>query len=372
VFFSSLILRNVFTRKVRATLTGLTVALSIMTVVTMGVLTHSLRQTAISVLKTGTADFTVAQEGVSDVIYSAIDEGDLAEIRAMEGVASLVGVLVAPTELDDEHPFFLRLGVEPDEIEDFGVHVVVGRAYESTSATEIMLGYRAARDFEKTVGDEFQIGDDTYTIVGLFSTGQVFGDSAAMLPLSPLQAGQRKPGIVTLAFVRVSAGTDVERLRSEIESALPQLATVRTESEFGRVDRNLELISAANVGVSALALAVGAIMVMNTMVLSVFERTREFGVLRAEGWSRRRILALVMGEALVVTLVGAGLGVGFGFFAIAVLKDTPALLGVFQPEYPAAVFARALGITFGMALAGAFYPAARAALLAPLDAIRHE
>lgn len=370
--FFGLAAQNVYTRKVRAGLTGLAIAISIATVVTMGVLTHSLRQTAISVLRTGQADFSIAQKGVSDVIYSTMDETDVTYLQSKPGVASAVGVLVAPVDLDEDHPFFLRLGLEPEQLPDFGVQVVVGRPYARESTNEIMIGYRTAREFNKTVGDEMDIDDTLFTIVGIYSTGQVFGDQAAMFPLPLLQAHERKPGTITLAFVRVTPGTDIEALRKDIEDERPELATVRTESDFGRVDRNLALISAANVGVSALALVIGAVTVMNTMMLTVFERTREFGVLRAVGWSRRRVLTLVMLEAIVVSLVGAAIGTGLGFVAIRLLEDVPDLVGVFKPEYPASVFGRALAITFGMALLGALYPALRAAFLVPLEAIRNE
>ena len=370
--FAELIFHNVYTRKTRSILTGFAIAVSIMTVVTMGVLTNSLRQSAISILRTGTADFSIAQKDVSDVIYSAVDEQDINTIKSDPGVESVVGVLVAPFKLDDNHPFFLQIGVPPDQLTQFGVNVVAGRAYDATASNETMLGYRAAREFGKSVGDHMTLNGNDYEIVGIYSTGQVFGDSASMLPLVTLQANERKPGTVTLAFVKTRQGTDIDALRARIERDTPQLATVRTESEFGRVDRNLELLSAANTGVSALALVIGAVTVLNMMVLSVFERTREFGVLRAIGWSRGRVLVEVMGEALIVTLVGAAAGVAAAFIAIRLLENVEALKGLFIPVYGAAVFLRALLITFGMAGFGAFYPAARAAFLRPLAAIRHE
>ncbi len=367
-----LVLRNVLTHKVRSVLTGLAVATAIMTVVTMGVLTHSLRRTAISVLRTGSADFTVAQKGESDVLYSVVDESQLATIRSDSGVEAAVGVLVAAVKLDSDHPFFLELGIQPDELSEFGVQIVDGRPYGADATDEVMLGFRASRDLHKSVGDSVNIDGNDFRVVGIFSTGQVYGDSASMLPLTALQSLERKPGDVTLAFVKVKPGADVDSLRSRIERASPELATVRTESEFGRVDRNLELISAANTGISILALVIGAIGVMNTTMMSVFERTREFGVLRAVGWTRARVLVLVLSEALLISLVGAAAGVGGGFLAIRYLRRVPDLVGVFQPDYTADVFGRALGIAVGMAFAGALYPAIRAALLKPLEALRHE
>lgn len=370
--FYVLVLRNVLTRKVRSSLTAVAVAIAIMTVFALGVLTFSLRQTAISILETGHADFTVGQKGVSDLLYSSIDEGELDILRSYDGIESVTGVLIAVVELDKERPFFLELGMEPQQTDEFGVRVVSGRVFEADATNEIMLGYRAARDLGKEVGDSFAIESDTYTVVGIFSTGQVFGDSASMIPLRRLQAGERKPGVVSLAFVRVKPGTNIDLLRAQIDEDNPQLATVRTESEFGRIDRNLKLISAANVGASILALIVGAIGVMNTTTMSVFERTREFGVLRAIGWSRRRVLALVMSEAVVISLGGAAAGLAVGYVAIQALREVPELVGVFQPDYPLGVFGRSLTIAIGMALVGALYPAVRAALLAPMEALRHE
>lgn len=372
MYFLQFAVLNVVTRKTRALLTLVAIAISIAIVVTMGVLTHSLRETAISILRTGSADFSIAQKGVSDVVYSSMDEADVEELRQYPGVASAVGVLVAPIELDSSHPFFLQLGIPPDQLANFGVQVVAGAEYEATAGDQIMLGYRTARSFGKTIGDQFAIADRTYTVVGIYSTGQVFGDSAVMLPLTELQAEERKPGVVTLAFIRVTEGTNIDRLRGQIEADHPELATVRTESEFGRIDRNLELISAANAGVSVLALVIGAVSVMNTMMLTVFERTREFGVLRALGWARSRVLLDVVVEASMVTLAGAILGIAGGFVAVRLLEDAPDLVGVFHPVYPAGVFVRALAIAAGMAFVGALYPALRAALLAPLEAIRHE
>ncbi len=370
--FVELVWQNVVSRKVRVALTALAVAVAIMTVVTLGVLTQSLRRTAISVLRTGSADFTVAQKGVSDVLYSAMDTSEIQRIQETPGVESVIGVLVASTKLDNSHPFFLQLGLQPEQLSTFGVEVVDGQPYQANASDQIMLGYRAARDFNKHVGDTFTIDDNTFTIVGIYSTGQVFGDSASMMPLSTLQANERKPGDVTLGFVRVTPGANIDAVRATIENENPELATVRTESDFGRVDRNLDLISAANVGVSIMALVIGAIGVSNTMMMAIFERTREFGVLRAIGWSRARVLSLVLSEGLTISILGAIAGCALGYVAVRVVERLPELVGIFQPQFTVDVFARALGIAFGMALIGALYPAVSAALLRPLDALRHE
>jgi putative ABC transport system permease protein len=111
---------------------------------------------------------------------------------------------------------------------------------------------------------------------------------------------------------------------------------------------------------------------MNTSLLSFYERLREFGILRAVGWTRRRMFGLVLGEALIVSLIGAGAGIGIGIGAVQALTHVQALVGVFHPVYEGWIFGRALLFAFGMAILGALYPAVRAALLTPLSALQHE
>jgi putative ABC transport system permease protein len=325
----------------------------------------------------GNADFSVSQKGASDVLYSALSQDDVDAIRATRGVESATGVFVATGKLSTKRPFFIEIGIRPSDQPEFGVTVLSGRSYRADASSahepgEMMMGWRAAKDFGVHLGDVFKVEERRFRVVGIFSTKNVIGDAAGMFPLTDLQAWHTEPGVYTLAFVRVRPNASITDVRSRIESANARLATARSESDYGRVDRNLVLITAANVGGSILALFIGATGVMNTSLLSFYERLREFGLLRAVGWNRRRLFRLVLGEALLVSLVGAGAGIGIGIAAVQALTHVHALAGVFQPSYEAWIFGRALLFAFGMATLGALYPAVRAARLTPLSALQHE
>jgi putative ABC transport system permease protein len=352
--------------------TAVAVAIGVTAVLALGVLTSSLRRTAVAILQTGTADFSVSQKGASDVLYSALDQGDVEAIRKTSGVEQAVGVFIATAKIDAHHPFFIEIGIAPKEQAAFGITVIEGRSPRADAGDEMMLGARAAKDFHVRVGDQFKVEERTFRVVGLMTTGNVIGDAGGMFPIASLQEWHRQPGVYTLTFVRARPHVAIDPLRKRIEDANPRLATARSERDYGRVDRNLVLISAANVGGSILALFVGASGVMNTSLLSFFERIREFGVLRATGWSRRRLIALVVGEALVVSLAGAALGVVVGVVAVEALTHVGRLVGVFDPYFDASIFGRALMFAFGMVMLGALYPALRAARLAPLKALQHE
>ncbi len=209
-------------------------------------------------------------------------------------------------------------------------------------------------------------------VVGIYSTGQVFADSASMMPLAILQARERKPATVTLTVVRVTKGASIEGVRRAIEQANPNLATVRSATEYGRVDRNLQFLGAAQTGARIIALVIGVIIVMNTMLLSFVERIREFGVLRAIGWSRSRLLGLVLGEAVGISFLGAGLGVGFAFVLTWGLQRFSPLRGILQAQFTAGEFWTALYAAIFIGVLAALYPSARAAMLRPGASLRRE
>jgi putative ABC transport system permease protein len=112
--------------------------------------------------------------------------------------------------------------------------------------------------------------------------------------------------------------------------------------------------------------------VLNTMAMSVFERTREIGILRAVGWSSLRIGSMIVSEALCVVLLALGVGCALGVAGAEAFVRRSTLSGFIAPEYSASTFAWGLAFALGVGLLGALYPAWRAVRLAPVAALRHE
>lgn len=370
--FAGLVAHNVGVNKLRLVLAATAVAIGVMTVVTFNIVTHSLHTTELAIMQTGRADFTLAQKGVSDILNSNIDEATVAEVRAAPDIAAATGVLIGTTKLDAKNPVFLEIGIEPAELSAFGVTVVAGHPFGAAAEDEVMLGWRAARNMHLSTGDTLQVDSTRFRIVGIYSTGQALGDTGAMFPLGAFQAAQRQSGELTLVFVQARRGTDIAALRARIESEYQQLVTIRTIADFGRADRSLALINAADRGSTVLAIVVGAVIVMTTMTITFVERTREFGVLAAIGWSRLRVTLMVLSEALSIGLLGAMVGVGLTFAATEVIGQLPSLVGILHPVYTADAFWRALYTAAAMSFIGGAYPAVRAAFLAPLEALRRE
>jgi putative ABC transport system permease protein len=370
--FVGLVFNDLASRRFRTVLTAVAVAISVMAIVTLSVVTTSLERSAAAVLQMGNADFMVAQKGSPTILDSVVTETQVEGVAKAAGVQSAVGALVTTTRLDASHPQFLQIGLDPADLAPFGVQVVAGRVYTPTAVDEMMLGWQAAEDLHKNVGDSLTIGSDRYRVVGIYSLKQVSGDTASMFPLITLQATERKTGTVTLVAVKVQTAASIDQVRKRVDQAYPNLTTVRLASEFGRVDRNLEFLKAAQTGATIIALIIGIIIVMNTMLLSLIERIREFGVLRALGWTRRRLVSLVMGEALSISLLGAALGVGLAFLLTSTLARASSLQGLLHPEYSASTFGIALYSAVGIGLVASLYPALRAGSLRPVVALRKE
>src|SRR5689334_16665974 len=107
--FVWLIGHNITVKKVRSILTAFAIAIGVMTVVALGIVTESVRNTAAGVLQVGEADFTVAQKNVSDIIDSALTDAQLHRVQTVSGVASAVGVLLDTERLDAQHPLLIEI-----------------------------------------------------------------------------------------------------------------------------------------------------------------------------------------------------------------------------------------------------------------------
>jgi putative ABC transport system permease protein len=181
-----------------------------------------------------------------------------------------------------------------------------------------------------------------------------------------------KSDVVTAVFIKVRPGVDPRAEALEIEMTFPHLATIADVSEYGKVDQGVEILDAANLAISVLAVGIGAIGVMNTMVMSVFERRREIGILRAVGWSSSRILRMIIGESVVLCVVAAGMGALLGVLAVQVVLLFETVRSLLEPAYSLDVFVRGVVVAVVVALLGAAYPAFHAVRQTPLEALRYE
>ena len=120
------------------------------------------------------------------------------------------------------------------------------------------------------------------------------------------------------------------------------------------------------------AILMGGLGMMNAMLMSVFERTREIGVLRALGWRRRQVMVMVCVESLALSLLSAGLGILLGVGLAALFQLDPTMGSFLVAAYSPRLFLEVLALALGLGAIGGLYPAWRAANLRPIEALRYE
>jgi len=237
---------------------------------------------------------------------------------------------------------------------------------------------------EEAVGRRIRLRGTPYRIIGVLEErGSLFGqslDNFVYVPAtSPLQRWLNPLGVVDEIIVQPLDPNDVALTQSEVEGIMRVQRRLRPfeESNFA-VETSEDAISFWNdisrvlftalPGLVSISLVVGGIVIMNIMLVSVMERTREIGVRKALGARRRDILTQVLIESVTLTTVGAGLGVAMGIgiaMLAAALSPLPAAI---SPLWVT------IGVVLGIAvgIASGVYPAARAARMNPVDALRYE
>lgn len=371
MFLLRLAARNVVIRPTRSLLTVLGVAVGVGAVVALVAIAEGFVLSFSALLRARGVDLTVTRRGVADLILSSLPQDFGAELAAVPGVARVSGILVDVGTVDDR-PSTPILGMQPGEFVGEHLRVLRGRRPRGDGAAkEVMIGKALAEYLRKDVGSHVDLEADVFDVVGVFDGGNLWEDGGVVLPRASLQKLMDRPGVVTLFQIRVVPGVspdDVKRRVVGLRGGIQALV----EREALDANQGLRLAQTLAWATSLIAMAVGAIGTMNTMMMSVFERTREIGLLRALGWRRRRVTRLILCEALVLAIAGGVAGMGLGVLGVQVVARLPMAEGLVQGDFGPGLFARALALALVLGLGGGVLPALRASRLRPAEALRHE
>jgi putative ABC transport system permease protein len=162
-----------------------------------------------------------------------------------------------------------------------------------------------------------------------------------------------------------------EALVNRISTEIPEVHAALS-GEFVSQMPDMNNVNALMGSISFLAILVGGVGVLNTMLMAVLERTREIGVLRALGWRRRQVLRMILTEALLLGLLGGFLGILIAFGLVYAFNLIPVYSGMLQSKWDLNIFVRAISVAVSLGLLGGIYPAFRATRLQPVEALRYE
>lgn len=364
--------RNLFRQPIRTGLCTLGVTIGIVAIVAIGSIARGLAESIQTGIRTNGSDLIIYQAGTSMDFLSILDEEKthsalMSDPDVIDTSAGQSHFLTLDGKIGS---IVITIGVNPNAYTVRGQQTIEGRMMRSDD--EAVLGINLAHRAHKTVGDSIKLGDRTFTVCGITQMGNVFFDGAAMICLPTLQAMMGRQGKVTCFYARLKTGADRYRVAERLERNHPELAAIADVDQYKKIDQGLEYTRGAVWAVSFLALVVGALVVANTMWMSVSQRTREIGVLRAVGWSRRSVMGMVFLEAAGIGLLacplGGALGVGLALFTTIV----PTVNQFVDPVFSAPTFLQAFAVAMLLSVIGAAMPSIRAANISPVEALRHE
>ena len=375
--FISLIFKNPFRNKSRALLAIIGIGIGIATIIVLGAITAGLTTSLDETLHEGGSDFSIlsTESDPSGTPYgtATIDEEWLSKIQSMSGVKNVEGVYIGMVPTED-NPYAMVIGIDPSN--DFNVSsmkmtLTKGRMIKDNSK-EVLIGKLALEDLNKTVGDKISLKDEEFTIVGVFESGDPSQDNSILTSIKDVQRLVDDPGKISIIYVYVESGANVDDITKKIDDEYgDNITTITSITDIETVADSLDMVNSASWGISLLAIVIGGIGIINTMIMSVYERTREIGVLKAVGWKSRRILGMILGESLVLTITAGIIGSVIGVIAMEALTILN-VFGAMSPVYTIETFTQAFAVVIIVGLIGGFYPAWRASRLPPTEALRYE
>lgn len=270
--------------------------------------------------------------------------------------------------------------------ETFELRAAQGRLLtpEDEGSNVVVMGADVARSRAATLGGDLVIRGRTFQVVGILEPTLTEPDSSIYLPfdISQSMLHEQLPPIVgdqvsateiaSQIVVYPDAGADIAGLATAIEAAVPNSSTLTGEEFDEVIGSTTAIFNAIITGVALISLIVGGLSVINTMAMSVAERTREIGIKRAIGAGRRRIVRELMLEAGLIGFVGGLIGLGLGAGVVVLANEAGRSGGTILFELTAATSLFALGFSTVLGIVAGVIPAWHAARLDPVAALRYE
>jgi putative ABC transport system permease protein len=392
----ALVLRGFMQRKLRVLLTGIAIALGVALMAGTYILTDTINNSFAGIFKTANAGHDVVVtpteslgRNVSSEV-SPINEGTLARVRSVPGVAEASGEIFSVGTFLDVHGKRLTTGgapafvasVAPKRFESFSP--IAGRF--PANANELAIDQATAERASLKLGEQMQVAGSVpakrYTIVGIvkFAGSQSFGGAgSALLTLPEAQRIVGEQGQYDRLDVAAEPGVTSTELRDRIRAVLPRTVEVRTGTEQAAkqtsdLESNLSFLRTFLLVFAYVSLFVGAFIIFNTFSITVAQRTREFGLLRTLGASRRQILRSVVFEGVLLGVGGSLLGLLGGIALAPALDQLFKAFGADLPDSGTVLQARTVIVSLlvgtSVTLLAGMMPALRATRVPPIAALR--
>lgn len=384
MFFNTLKLavRSTLANKMRSFLTMLGIIIGVVSVVMLMSIAESTTSSITDAISSMGSDLLTVMVTDDDVKLKSDDYMELTQYDAIKGVAPYL-TINGTARSGSEYVSASGIGVTAEYQEIADLALQAGRGIQPTDlewrTNVAVIGTEIAEElFESydVIGKTFQMSNRTFTVVGLLEeSGTDFTGSLDARVLIPLTTAQRisDSASVSTCYVQAASSNDVALAQSMAEAFLyaktgdeDAYSVLNMSALLDTLDSVMSKVSLMLGGIAAISLLVGGIGIMNIMLVSVAERTREIGIRKAIGARRADIMSQFLIEACTLSILGGLIGLGvsaLGLRAFGLIANLNVRL-----EWSAAVgallFCVLIGVIFGS------YPASKASRMTPIDALQ--
>jgi len=383
------IFRNVFRRRLRAFLTVFGITIGVFALVVMGSVAEK-----INLLVDGGTRYYSDKVTVSEASGGAFGDAPMsidkaAQLETIDGVAAATPTVFMM--MDDEQGGMSMdmqaiVGGDPraKEYESFKLYMAEGRDLQPGDSGKTVLGSDIAKALDAEVGGYVTLRGEQFQVIGIYEKTLTAPDSSAAVPLTDAQRllyttlpklvqQQLTPEqLITGIIVYPEPGVDADQLAATIQRQMPDVKAAGPQAFQDQIGSATRIFNMLIFGVAFISLLVGGLSVVNTMTMSVLERTREIGIRKSIGASDRQIVGHFLYESAFIGFLGGASGLLFGWLVTVVINAITSGGGttIFLVTPRLAIGALAFAIVLGVG--SGFYPSLRAARLKPVVALRYQ
>ena len=368
--FFTIVVRGLLRRPVRTGLTLVGISIGIAAVVALVGISHGFVASWAAGMKVRGTDVVVSNMGsaLAPKPFSATARDRIAQLPQ---VAAACAIYADLTSVEDASMMI----VSAREWSGFSwqnLKLISGRMPHDAMEPAVVLGQTAAEVLKKKVGDSLQLETKELIVTGIVDGGAMVENGSVILSLALFQNITGNEGRINVIDVRVIPGMSEEEVKhfcEQINTVIPEGRAMVAGEHLGN-SQAYRFISAMSWGTSLLAVIVGVLGVMNTMLMTVFERKQEICILLAIGWKPRRVIRMILLESALLGFLGGIVGVVLGTFGLKVLETLPAIRGMVEPDLDPALMVGAIIIAVVVGVVSGLYPAWRSSRLMPSLALQ--
>ena len=363
--FPTIVIRGLLRRPVRTGLTLVGISIGIAAVVALVGVSRGFEQSWATGMKVRHTDIVVSNmsNALSPKPFSYEVVGRVAKIP---GIAAVCAIFADLTSVE-EASMMIVSAREWGGFSWENVKLTGGRMPLDALEPAVVLGQTAAEVLKKKVGDVLQLENNELPVVGIVDGGALVENGSVILSLELFQQITGNEGKINVIDVRATPGMGAEGVKDlcfRINAVTPEARAMVAGEHLGN-SQAFKFISAMSWGTSLLAVLVGVLGVMNTMLMTVFERKQEICILLAIGWKPARVIRLILFESALLGFLGGLVGVLVGTLGVKVLESMPAIHGLLEPDLSVELMVISVVISVVVGVVSGIYPAWRSSRLSP-------